>query len=203
MISSTAATLVGLLAVVVSAQVDSDLLVKTNHFTVQGIVEPDSTNVRTFRRVPYAEAPINELRFKPPVTKKPETELVDGTQYGPSCIQLNNGQPTVYTEYLPGFLLAPGATTDEDCLSLILWAPRAVANQSLPVIIYIPGGGFTGGGANSQYKYGANIVRDNQDVIVISIKYDLFPQLFRRVAQLLMPLSAIELMFSVTLTLPA
>lgn len=170
MMLNAIATSLGLLAALVAAQADSDLLVKTNHFTIQGIVEPNTTNVRTFRRVPYAEAPLNQLRFKPPVTKKPEVATLDGTQYGPSCIQLNNGQPTAYTEHLPGFLLAPGATTAEDCLSLILWAPRAAANQSLPVIIYIPGGGFTGGGANSQYKYGANIVRDNQDVIVISIK---------------------------------
>jgi cholinesterase len=170
MLFNAVVTLAGLLAVFATAQGDSDLLVKTNHFTIQGIVEPNATNVRTFRRVPYAEAPVDEGRFKPPVTKKPVSEILDGTRYGPSCIQLNNGQPTAYTEHLPGFLLAPGAITDEDCLSLILWAPRAAANQALPVIIYIPGGGFTGGGANSPYKYGANIVRDNQDVIVISIK---------------------------------
>lgn len=170
MLFDVAVTLVSLLAVLVTAQKNSDLIVKTNHFTIQGIVEPNATNVRTFRRVPYAEAPTGERRFKPPVTKKPESEVLDGTQYGASCIQLNNGQPTAYTKYLPGFLLAPGATTSEDCLSLILWAPRATANQTLPVIVYIPGGGFTSGGANSQYKYGANIVRENQDVIVISIK---------------------------------
>ncbi|KIW10075.1 hypothetical protein PV08_11035 [Exophiala spinifera] len=150
---------------------DSDLVVKTNHFTIRGTLETNMTNVRVFRRIPYAEPPLGVLRFKPPVTKKPETEILDGTKFGNSCIQLNNGQPTAYTTYLPGFLLAPGATTGEDCLSLILWAPRAKANQSFPVIVYIPGGGFTSGGANSQYKYGGPIVRDNQDVIVISINY--------------------------------
>lgn len=170
MFFKTLATLAGVLVVLATAQDDSDLLVKTKFFTIQGIVEPNATNVRTFRRVPYAEAPIGSRRFKPPVTKQAESEVVDGTKYGASCIQLNNGQPTAYTTYFPGFLLAPGATTDEDCLSLILWAPRAAANQSLPVIVYIPGGGFTGGGANSQYKYGADIVRDNQDVIVVSMK---------------------------------
>lgn len=168
MFFSNVLTLAGLLAV--SANAHSDLVVKTNHFTVRGIIEPNATNVRTFRRVPYAEAPVGNRRFKPPVTKKQESGILDGTKYGPSCIQLNNGQPTAYTEYLSGFLLAPGATTGEDCLSLIIWAPRAKKYQSLPVIVYIPGGGFTGGGANSPYKYGANIVRDNQDVIVVSMK---------------------------------
>lgn len=170
MLFHTAAILAGLLITRAAAQEESDLVVKTNHFTIQGIVEPDATNVRTFRRVPYAEAPVGEKRFKPPVTKKDESKVLDGTQYGPSCIQLNTGQPTAYTELLSGFLPAPGAIFDEDCLSLIIWAPRAPINQSLPVLIYIPGGGFTSGGANSQYKYGANIVRNHQDVIVISMK---------------------------------
>ena len=157
------------LLTIVSGQ-DSDLTVKTNQFTVKGVLETNTTNVRVFRRVPYAEPPIGIHRFRSPVTKKPESKILDATKFGPSCIQLNNGQPTAYTQYVPGFLLAPGATTDEDCLSLIIWAPRAKVNQSLPVIIYIPGGGFTSGGANSPYKYGGPIVRDNQDVIVISMK---------------------------------
>ncbi|KAF2010253.1 alpha/beta-hydrolase [Aaosphaeria arxii CBS 175.79] len=147
------------------------LTVKTTHFTVKGTVETNTTNVRVFRRIPYAEPPLGANRFKPPVTKKPELDVLDSTEFGPSCIPINNGQPTPYTEYLPGFLLAPGATTGEDCLSLALWAPREKKEERLPVIIYIPGGGFTGGGANSPYKYGGPIVRDNQDVIVIAINY--------------------------------
>ncbi len=169
MIRGIVVALLSILAAV--AAQGSDLVVKTNHFTVRGAVEANtSESVRVFRRIPYAESPLGIHRFKSPVTKKPESAIVDATKFGHSCIQLNNGLPTAYTVYLPGFLLAPGATTGEDCLSLILWAPRAKANQSLPVIVYIPGGGFTGGGANSQYKYGGPMVRDNQDVIVISIK---------------------------------
>jgi carboxylesterase type B len=43
-----------------------------------------------------------------------------------------------------------------------------VPNQSLPVMIYLPGGAFTSGG--SPYKYGEEIVRAHQDVIVVSVK---------------------------------
>jgi carboxylesterase type B len=37
-------------------------------------------------------------------------------------------------------------------------------------MIYLPGGGFTSGDSASPYEYGENIVRDHQDVIVVSVK---------------------------------
>ena len=85
-------------------------------------------------------------------------------------MQLNTGAETVYTEYLPGFLLTPGQQQSEDCLTLNIWAPRGAAGQSFAVMIYIPGGGYNSGGAASPYKYGGPIVRDQQDVIVVSVK---------------------------------
>ncbi len=148
---------------------DSDLLVRTDLFPVQGVVG-NTSNVRAFRGIPYAEPPVGAGRFKPPITKKPEAAVLNAKDFGSSCIQLNTGAPTVYSQYLQGFLLTQGQQQSEDCLTLNIWAPRAQANQSLPVMIYIPGGGFTTGGSASPYKYGENIVRDHQDVIVVSIK---------------------------------
>lgn len=147
----------------------SDLLVKTDLFSVQGVVG-NTSNVRVFRGIPYAEPPVGAGRFMPPVTKKPEVDVVNATDFGAACIQLNTGAPTVYSQYLQGFLLTPGEQQSEDCLTLNIWAPRAQPNQSLPVMIYIPGGAFTSGGSASPYKYGENIVRDHQDMIVVSMK---------------------------------
>jgi hypothetical protein len=131
-----------------------DLTVDTGLFTVRGTLETNMSTVRVFRGVPYAESPVGNLRFKPPVHKKPTAEIIDATKFGPSCIQLNTGAKTVYTEYMTGFLLTPGQTTSEDCLSLNIWAPRHSAGKSLPVLLFIPGGGFTSGGSASPYKYG-------------------------------------------------
>ncbi|KAB2575178.1 Acetylcholinesterase [Lasiodiplodia theobromae] len=152
---------------------NSDLLVDTNLFKVQGKLADNTTTVRFFGGIPYAEPPVGTARFRSPVTKQPETDVIDATKFGPSCIQLDTGTETVYTEYLPGFLLTPGQTQSEDCLSLNIWAPRALnaSSELLPVMIWIHGGGFTGGGSASPYKYGTNIVRDHQDVIVVALNY--------------------------------
>ncbi|KAL1615222.1 hypothetical protein SLS54_009153 [Diplodia seriata] len=152
---------------------NSDLLVQTDLFQVQGKLADNTTTVRFFGGVPYAEPPVGSARFRPPVAKKPEPDVVDATKFGPSCIQLDTGTETVYTKYLPGYLLTPGQTQSEDCLSLNIWAPRALNGSSelLPVMIWIHGGGFTGGGSASPYKYGTDIVRDHQDVIVVALNY--------------------------------
>lgn len=154
------------------AATDSDLTVKTNLFTVQGALAENTTSVRFFGGIPYAEPPVGSARFRSPITKKPETEVIDATKFGPSCIQQDTGSKTVYTEFLPGFLLTPGQTQSEDCLTLNVWAPRGLnaSSELLPVMIWIHGGGFTGGGSASPYKYGTRIVRDHQDVIVVALK---------------------------------
>ncbi|KAH5352965.1 hypothetical protein HBI29_158760 [Parastagonospora nodorum] len=85
----------------------------------------------------------------------------------------NNGQKTVYSEYLKGFLLTPGQQQSEDCLTLNIWAPReSHVSEPLPVMIWIHGGGFTSGGAASPYKYGDRLAKD-QNVVVVALNYRL------------------------------
>ncbi|KAF2192861.1 alpha/beta-hydrolase [Zopfia rhizophila CBS 207.26] len=159
------------------AEID-DLLVQTNLFTVKGVTWQNSTDVRFFGGIPYAESPIGTARFRPPIPKGPVKETIDASWFGPSCIQYNNGAKTVYTEHLKGFLLSPGQEQSEDCLTLNIWAPRVsktydpASDDLLPVMIWIHGGGFTSGGSASPYKYGDRLARD-QNVIVVALNYRL------------------------------
>ena len=34
----------------------------------------------------------------------------------------------------------------EDCLTLSVWTPAGASHERLPVMVWIPGGGFTDGG---------------------------------------------------------
>ncbi|KAF2678095.1 alpha/beta-hydrolase [Lentithecium fluviatile CBS 122367] len=150
-----------------------NLTIKTNLFTVRGAIFPNTTDVRFFGGIPYAEPPVGDLRFRPPATAKPRNETLNATWFGPSCIQYSNGQHTVYSEYLTGFLLKPGQVQSEDCLTLNIWAPKgSKEGDALPVMIWLHGGGHTSGGAASPYKYGHRIVRD-QNVILVALNYRL------------------------------
>ncbi|KXT18038.1 hypothetical protein AC579_4573 [Pseudocercospora musae] len=149
------------------------LFIKQDNFAVQGTIWPNNSDIQFFGNIPYAEPPIGELRFRPSVTKSPSSEVINGTWFGPSCIQYSHGQATVYSEFLRGFLLSPGQSQSEDCLTVNIWRPEdAEAGDDLPVMIWIHGGGHTSGGAASPYKYGDRLARD-QNVIVVAMNYRL------------------------------
>lgn len=74
-----------------------------------------------------------------------------------------------YTEVIPQFLINGGQS--EDCLYLNVYAPLRPVAKNLPVLIFIPGGGFTGGGAGSLYKIPDQWIQQLQSHIVVTMNY--------------------------------
>lgn len=144
--------------------------VQTSLFPVRGFVDPAIPNVNKFLGIPYAEPPVGELRWRPPVSKKPVNHTMDATGYGDCCIQYDSGSATVYTEYILLEEIPEGFPKSEDCLSLNVWTPTKEHDELLPVMIWIHGGGLKTGCSNAPYKDGAYIVKNHEDVIVVSIK---------------------------------
>ena len=58
----------------------------------------------------------------------------------------------------------------EDCLNLNVWTKPQVGEAKKAVLVYIYGGGFTSGSSAIPAYNGANLVEE-QDVIVVSLKY--------------------------------
>lgn len=122
---------------------ESALRVKLPIFTVQGVVSDNSSSVRVFRGVPYAEPPVGKLRFRPPVTKKPVSGIVDATKYKDICPIWNQGGPSIYSEYITGDQPYPYLDQGEDCLHLNIWTPmNATYHSNLTVMIWVHGGGY-------------------------------------------------------------
>lgn len=145
------------------------LLVETSSGPIHGFVNRTLPDVRQFLGIPFAEPPINNLRFAKPETKKPGG-AVKAFRLPNSCMQqLSTNSSTIYTTYEKGFLISGG--NSEDCLYLSIWAPRLenirLQQRPLPVLLYIPGGGFTSGGQASLYKIPDQWVQRTQSHLVV------------------------------------
>ncbi|KAI1873926.1 uncharacterized protein JN550_003195 [Neoarthrinium moseri] len=146
------------------------LTVATTSGEVSGFINSTAPQVRQFLGIPYAEAPLNSLRFQPPQPKK-DAGPINATSYPPACMQQISTAPTVYSTYMQQFLINGGQS--EDCLYVNVYAPLHPTGANLPVFIYVPGGGFTTGGSNSLYKIPDQWIQRTQSHIVVIMNYRL------------------------------
>ncbi|KAL9088877.1 MAG: hypothetical protein Q9159_002840 [Coniocarpon cinnabarinum] len=114
-----------------------------------------------FLGIPYAQPPIGELRFRAPQSINTSYgDTYDASNYGYSCYQ-----------YGSNFNLS------EDCLTLNVVRPQGFENQSLPVLLWIYGGGLTSGSsADPQYNISGIIntsTTTDNPFIGVSINYRL------------------------------
>lgn len=85
----------------------------------------------------------------------------------------NKGKVFYYNEFRKGEIY----TYDEDCLFLNIWTPEdATENSKLPVLVYIHGGGFTGGCGHEKHFDGP--VWAQKGVVAVTINYRLGPMGF-------------------------
>ncbi|QDS77736.1 hypothetical protein FKW77_004513 [Venturia effusa] len=141
--------------------------------TIHGRIDEARLGTEQFLGIPFAEPPIGARRWLPPIRKvHRKNETVDASRFGPSCPQYAGG-PSVYNNDVPEFVIRPG-TTDEDCLSLNIWAPaqgKARPDPKFPVIIWLYGGGFQAGGGAVEYQLPFNWVERSGKHIVVTINY--------------------------------
>ena len=123
---------------------------------MRGVVAADH---RLFAGIPYAAPPVGPLRWQPTRNRAaPWPGVRDATGFGPRCMQDLGGD------------LELGRQTDEDCLSLNVWTPRADSQQPRPVMVWIHGGAFINGSGGI---YDARRLAARGDIVVVTINYRL------------------------------
>ncbi|KAJ5722124.1 hypothetical protein N7488_000159 [Penicillium malachiteum] len=160
----------------------SNLTLKTETGTFVGMLNDTYPNVRQFLRVPFAEPPLGELRWKPRKYPRKSEKKIDSTYFGPSCPQFVSSSASLWNEYEPpnpivniGERSNAGAVawaSAQDCLSLAIWTPAdAEKHSKLPVALFVTGGGGITGGVNIPSQLPSNWVARSQEHIVVTINY--------------------------------
>ena len=143
-------------AVAVSGQ-DAAPIVTTESGDVQGVAE---NGLDVFKGIPYAAPPVGDFRWREPQPVEAWTGVLETTAFVHDCMQAVVDFEPIQT------------TPSEDCLYLNVWRPAyADPGDNLPVMVWIHGGGFVGGGTSVPFYDGSAFAR--QGIVVVSMNYRL------------------------------
>lgn len=109
--------------------------------------------VTVFRGIPFAAPPVGDLRWRPPQLPTPWQGVRTADTFGPACVQ---GRAQLMSE---------------DCLYLNVWTKTKAdsADATLPVMVWIHGGGWSSGATASGIYDGFGFAEKN--VVLVSVNY--------------------------------
>ena len=117
--------------------------------------------IRSFKGIPYAAAPVGDLRWKAPQPAPRWTGVREAQDFGPGCMQPPVPAQSLYND--------PPAATSEDCLSLNVWAPQAA--DKAPVIVWLHGGSLRIGASSLPLYDGSHYAE--RGTVFVSVNYRL------------------------------
>lgn len=134
-------------------------------YRAEKLLDPGSgASWLSLRGVQYAQQPVGELRWQPPKPLPPSDsgdDVIDATSWGADCIN---------APWYERLLNIQFASQSESCLFLNVWSPLD-NSSSLPVMFWMHGGSFVGGGS-TVYK-GNRVMLLRRDVVLVTVNYRL------------------------------
>ena len=187
-----------LAAVIVTVSGTSAMIpeqVKIDTGLVEGVTGMVHPTVRIYKGIPFAAPPVGENRWRAPQPAAKFDGVFKANAFGPSCIA--NGGAGRGRGAAPGRGGAPGGDgrgaapaaaapapaqaapaapprqppASEDCLTVNIWTNANRANDRRPVMMWIYGGGFTGGSGGQAWYDGEDFA--NKGVVIVTMNYRL------------------------------
>ncbi|XP_058025063.1 acetylcholinesterase-like isoform X2 [Ahaetulla prasina] len=144
---------------------ENDTVVVTSSGSIKGMrVLTRSGAVNAYLGIPYAEPPVGRLRFQKPVPHQPWRHVLEATRFGKPCHQWT------FFSYPYSRIWVANKPHSEDCLFLNIWVPHPQPSVSVPILVWIHGGGFIVG-AGSSDLYNGSTLAATENVIVATMNY--------------------------------
>ncbi|MBP1618116.1 MAG: Carboxylesterase type [Bacteroidetes bacterium] len=124
--------------------------IKVNEGLIQGVYEDGLT---VYKGIPFAAPPVGQLRWRVPQPPEKWRGVKAAVKFAPAPMQGGN----------------PPSGKSEDCLYLNVWSPAKSANEKLPVLVWVYGGGFSFGSTSESVYNAAKLAQ--KGVILVSIAY--------------------------------
>lgn len=128
-------------------------IVKTPRGYIRGVQEK---GIFVFKGIPFAAPPVGTLRFKAPVPMPAWKDTLSCTRFGNIAAQSAGDATSI--------------KGGEDCLQLNVYTPSLKPEKGLPVLVWVHGGGMTGGSGIGQNGHSFS---HNDSIITITINYRL------------------------------
>ncbi len=121
----------------------------------------------SYKNIPFADAPVGPLRWRPPQPAVDWEGVRDCRNFGP-------GAPQIVPETLSLFGATGDTVQSEDCLQLNIWTPSPDPQAKLPVMVWLHGGGFRTGMASHPMYNGSELAKRGVVVVTINYRLNLF-----------------------------
>ena len=115
-----------------------------------------SPEVRVFKGIPFATPPVGDLRWHAPKPAAHWDGVRKAEEFGPVCMQGGNQKMS------------------EDCLYLNVWTGAKSASDKRPVMVWIYGGGYTGGSGSQPMYDGEALAKKGAVVVTLNYRLGVF-----------------------------
>jgi len=158
-----------------SAMIPEQVRIETG--LIAGTVSTGQPSVRVFKGIPFAAPPLGENRWRAPQPAAKWDGVRKADAFAAPCIasapaQARGGGGAGRGAAQPAQATAAREPArSEDCLYANVWTSAANAGDRRPVMVWIYGGGFTGGSGGQVWYDGENLAA--KGVVIVTFNYRL------------------------------
>jgi len=145
---------------------------RTEFGVVVGENDASTNGTYNWKGIPFAKAPVGDLRWKAPVDPDPWSTR-DAKAFGNACVQSGRLYgPGSNNQYDATIGTTLGQTVGaEDCLYLNIWRPSSSASPR-PVVVFVHGGSNISG-YTADPVYDGAMLATTANVVVVTVNYRL------------------------------